>query len=32
MIAFIVTEHEIAVHGVYYGGRDYESLILDSLD
>lgn len=32
MIAFIVTEQEVEVCGVYYGGRDYESLILGSLD
>jgi len=31
MIAFLVTDHEVEIHGVYYGGSDYESLVLDSL-
>ncbi len=32
MIAFLVTSDEVEIHGVYYGGSDYEALILDSLD
>lgn len=32
MIAFLVTDDEVEIHGVYYGGSDYEALILDSLD
>ena len=31
-IAFIVSDHQVDVLGVYYAGRDYESLILDGLD
>lgn len=31
-IGFIVTEHEVEIYGVYYGGRNYEALIRDSID
>ncbi len=32
VIAFTVGESEVTVHGVYYGGRDYESIIRDKFD
>lgn len=28
-IAFAVTDTAVEIHGVYYGGRDLEALILD---
>lgn len=32
IVAFLVTESDVEIHGVYYGGVDYESLIHDSLE
>ena len=32
MIAFLVTDDKVEIHGVYYGGSDYEAPIHDSLD
>lgn len=29
-IAFTIADHTIVIHGIYYGGRDYESLIQDN--
>lgn len=26
-IAFVVTDDSVEIHGLYYGGRDYENLI-----
>ncbi len=27
LIAFFVTDNVVEIHGIYYGGRDYEALI-----
>lgn len=32
MIAFLVTDNKVEIHGVYYGGNDYETLILRNLN
>lgn len=32
IIAFLVTDTAVEIHGIYYGGRDYETAILDSAD
>jgi plasmid stabilization system protein ParE len=31
MIAFIISEREVEIYGVYYGGRDHEGLIKNTL-
>lgn len=31
-IAFIIAAQEVEIHGIYYGGRDYEARILEDLD
>lgn len=32
VIAFSVTDATVEVHGVFYGGRDYETLLRDDAD
>lgn len=32
VIAFAVTEETVEIHGVFYGGRDYETLLRDDTD
>ena len=31
-IAFVVLEKTVEIHGIYYGGRDFEALIHDDVD
>lgn len=30
-IVFVVKDETVTIHGVYYGGRDYETLVQDAL-
>ena len=32
VIAFTALESEVTIHGVYYGGRDYETIIRDKFE
>ena len=32
VIAFAVTAETVEIHGIYYGGRDYEALLRDDAD
>lgn len=32
VIAFAVTDEAVEIHGVFYGGRDYETLLRDDTD
>ena len=32
VIAFAVTDETVEIHGVFYGGRDYETLLRDEAD
>lgn len=32
VIAFAVTDETVEIHGVFYGGRDYETLLRDDTD
>lgn len=32
VIAFAVTDESVEIHGVFYGGRDYETRIRDDAD
>lgn len=31
-IAFTIIESEVTIHGIYYGGRDYETNIRDKFE